>query len=336
MAGWGPTRRRSRAIQRITSKFDATSAADEVVADHDLTGQRFLVTGGYSGIGLETSRALARAGASVVVAGRDLHRAGEVATELRGLGPGRSEPLEVNLARGESVDEAVANLGVVALTGVICNAGVMACPLRRTDEGWEWHMAVNVLGHVRLVWRLLPALRRGDGPRRAIFLSSTAHHLQDFSPSDPHWYDRDYDKWLAYGQSKTADSLAAVAMQHSSLVPGMDTFAVHPGGILTPLQRHLTRQEMVRLGWVDEDGEPANDSFKTPQQGAATSVWAATDPALYGAGGRYLEDCAEAEPAPDDGRRTGVKDYAIDPLSAEALWEWCQRTLEINPEAPPL
>lgn len=321
----------------ITSKFDATSTADEVVEglDLDLTGQRFLVTGGYSGIGLETSRALARAGAAVIVAGRDLHRAGEVATELRGLGPGRSEPLEVNLARGESVDEAVRNLGIVAVTGVICNAGVMACPLRRTDEGWEWHMAVNVLGHVRLLWRLIPALRMAEGPRRAVLLTSTAHHLADWSSADPHWYDRDYDKWLAYGQSKTADSLAAVAMQHSGLVAGLDAFAVHPGGILTGLQRHLTRQEMVRLGWVDEEGEPASDSFKTPQQGAATSVWAATDPDLYGLGGRYLEDCAEAAPAPEDGRRTGVKDHAIDPLSSEALWEWCQRELETNPAAPP-
>lgn len=320
---------------RLTSTFDANSTADEVVADHDLTGTRFLVTGGYSGIGLATSRALARAGAAVVVAGRDLHRAGEVATELRGLGPGRSEPLEVNLARGESVDEAVANLGVVALTGVICNAGVMACPLRRTDEGREWHMAVNVLGHVRLLWRLLPALRMAEGPRRAVLLTSSAHHLSDWGTGDPHWYDRDYDKWQAYGQSKTADSLAAVAMQHSRLVPGLDAFAVHPGGILTELQRHLTRREMMRLGWVDEDGEPANDAFKTPQQGAATSVWAATDPALYGAGGRYLEDCVEAAPAPEDGRRTGVKDYAVDALAAESLWEWCERELEIDPEAPP-
>ncbi len=325
------------AIERITSQFDATSTAEEVVVDRDLTGQRFLVTGGYSGIGLETSRALANAGAAVIVAGRDLHRAGEVATELRGLGPGRSEALEVNLARGDSVDEAVRKLGVVAVTGVICNAGVMACPLRRTDEGWEWHMAVNVLGHVRLLWRLIPALRMAEGPRRAVLLTSTAHHLSDWDTGDPHWYDRDYDKWLAYGQSKTADSLAAVAMQHAGLVAGLDAFAVHPGGILTELQRHLPRQEMVRLGWVDEDGEPANDSFKTPEQGAATSVWAATDPALYGAGGRYLEDCAEAAPAPEDGThipRTGVKDYALDTLSAEALWEWCQSELEINPEAP--
>ena len=306
-----------------------------MVADHDLTGQRFLVTGGYAGLGLETSRALATAGAAVVVAGRDLHRAGEVATELRGLGPGDSEPLEVDLSHGASVDEAVANLGPTALAGVICNAGVMACPLRRNDDGWEWHMAVNVLGHVRLVWRLLPALRRAEGPRRVVFLSSTAHHLADWDASDPHWYERDYDRWRAYGQSKTADSLAAVALQRSGLVGGLDAFVVHPGSILTDLQRHLPRREMMQRGWVDEEGEPADDSFKTPEQGAATQVWAAVDPALTGSGGRYLEDCAEAEPAPPDGPRTGVREYAVDPVAADALWSWCQRELELDPTAQP-
>ena len=316
---------------RITSDFDRDSTAAEVVADLDLTGARYLVTGGYSGIGLATSRALAGAGASVVVAGRDLHRAGEVATELRGRGSARSEPLEVDLARGDSVDEAAQHLGGLTLDGIVCNAGVMACPLRRTDEGWEWHMAVNVLGHVRLVWRLLTALYGAGRAPRLVFLSSTAHHLAPFSSSDPHWYDRDYDKWRAYGQSKTADSLAAVAMQASGLVPGLDAFAVHPGGILTPLQRHLTDAEMRRLGWIDEDGHPADERFKTPEQGAATSVWAATAPALQGAGGRYLEDCAEAVPAPEDGRRVGVKPWAVDPLAAGALWEWCQRSLRLGP-----
>lgn len=314
------------------SSFDRDSTAAEVVADLDLSGRRYLVTGGYAGLGLETSRALARAGARVVVAGRDLRRAGEVATELRGLGPYGSEPLEVNLARGESVDAAVEHLGPTALDGVICNAGVMACPLRRTDEGWEWQMAVNVLGHARLLWRLLPALRRAEGTRRVVLLSSTAHHLSDWDAGDPHWYDRDYDKWLAYGQSKTADSLLAVALQHSGLVDRLDAFAVHPGGILTDLQRHLPRAEMQRLGWVDEDGEPIGPGFKTPEQGAATQTWAATAPALTGRGGRYLEDCGEAATATEEThRRSGVKPYAVDQYAADALWSWCERELQLDP-----
>lgn len=323
-------------MARLTSQFDAGSTAQEVVdgLDVDLTGSRYLVTGGYGGIGLETSRALARAGAAVVVAGRDLRTAGEVASELRSLGPGPSEALELDLSHGASVDQAVRNLGPTALSGVICNAGVMACPLRRTDEGWEWHMAVNVLGHVRLVWRLLPSLVLAERRPRVVMLTSTAHHLADLDLSDPHWYDRDYDKWRAYGQSKTADSLAAVALQASGLVPGLDAFAVHPGGIMTDLQRHLPRGEMVDLGWVDDDGEPAHDGFKTVEQGAATQVWATVDPALAGAGGRYLEDCAEAAPAPPDGPRTGVKDWAVAPAAADALWQWCQRELRLDPTAP--
>jgi NAD(P)-dependent dehydrogenase (short-subunit alcohol dehydrogenase family) len=317
----------------LTSAFDRSSTAAEVVADLDLTGQRFLVTGGYAGLGLETSRALAGAGANVVVAGRDLRRAGEAATELRGLGPGTSEPLEFDLARGESIDGAVARLGRTSVNGVICNAGVMACPLRRTDEGWEWHVAVNVLGHARLLWRLIPALRLAEGPRRAVLLSSTAHHLSPWEPDDPYWRERDYDKWLAYGQSKTADSLLAVGLQQTGLVGGLDAFAVHPGGILTDLQRHLPRREMVAMGWVDEDGQPAHDGFKTVEAGASTQTWAATDPALTGLGGRYLEDCAEAEPAPDDGRRVGVKDWAIDTAAGVSLWEWALREQKLDPNA---
>lgn len=315
----------------LSTPYDRTTTADEVVADLDLTGQRFLVTGGYAGIGLETCRALARVGASVVVAGRDGRRAGEVAAELRSLGPGRSEPLELDLSRGESIDDAVEHLGPTTVQAVIANAGVMACPLRRTDEGWEWHVAVNVLGHVRLVWRLLPALRLADERPRVVMLSSTAHHLSPWRAEDPHWRDRDYDKWAAYGQSKTADSLFAVALQTSGVVRGLDAFAVHPGGILTDLQRHLPRAEMVAMGWVDEDGEPARDGFKTPQQGAATQVWAATAPSLTDRGGTYLEDCGVASPAPEDGRRRGVRQWALDPTEAATLWSWCASEMELEP-----
>ena len=208
--------------QRLTSEHDATTTAGEVVAGRDLRGQRFLVTGGYAGLGLETCRALATAGADVVVAGRDLTRAGEAAVELRGLGPGAAEPLEVDLSDPTSVDAAVDGLGHTALRAVVANAGVMACPLRRTARGWEWQLAVNVLGHAQLVWRLLPALARNEGRSRVVMLSSSAHHISPFDADDPHFRERVYDPWRAYGQSKTADSLFAVALQSSGLVDGLD------------------------------------------------------------------------------------------------------------------
>lgn len=305
----------------LTSPYDARSTAADVVAEHDLTGRRYLVTGGYAGLGLAACRALAAAGADLVVAGRDLTRAGGAAVDLRGLGPGTTEPLELDLADQASVDTAAERLGDTALAGIVANAGVMACPLRRTAEGWEWQLAVNVLGHVRLIWRLLPALARSEGWTRVVMLSSAAHHIAPLDVDDPHFHERGYDKWRAYGQSKTADSLFAVALQQAGLVEGLDSFAVHPGGILTDLQRHLPREEQVELGWVDEDGELVADGFRTTEQGAATQVWAATDPSLVGQGGRYLEDCAEA--APSTGRFRGVRDWAVDPAVAQELWRLC-------------
>lgn len=316
--------------ERLTGPYDAGATADEVVGGRDLRGHRYLVTGGYAGLGLETSRALATANADVVVAGRDLTRAGEAAVELRGLGDGDAEPLELDLSDPESIDAAVEGLGHTALRAVIANAGVMACPLQRTSQGWEWQLAVNVLGHVRLVWRLVPALRNNEGPTRVVMLSSSGHHISPFVSDDPHFRDRPYDKWRAYGQSKSADSLFAIAMHAADVVDGLDCFAVHPGGILTGLQRHLDRDEQVGLGWVDDAGRPVSDSFKTPTQGAATQVWAATDPALDDHGGRYLEDCAEAVPADGAGRLRGVKDWAVDPDAAGELWSFCERELGID------
>lgn len=315
---------------RVTSPFGARTTAEEVLAGHDMRGQRFLVTGGYSGLGLETCRVLAAANADVVVAGRDLTRAGEAAVALRGLGAGDVEPMEVDLCDPASIDRAAEGLGHTALRAIVANAGVMATPLQRTAQGWEWQLAINLLGHARLVWRLLPALRHNEGRSRVVMLSSSAHQLSPFHADDPHFRERPYDKWHAYGQSKTADSLFAVAMQATDLVDGLDCFAVHPGGILTPLQRHLTDDEQVALGFFDEEGTP-NAAFKTVPQGASTQVWAATDPALDELGGRYLEDCAEAAPYDPEQRRGGVREWAVDPSAAEQVWRFCERELELTP-----
>jgi NAD(P)-dependent dehydrogenase (short-subunit alcohol dehydrogenase family) len=313
----------------VTSAFGARTTADEVLAGRDLRGQRFLVTGGYAGLGMETCRALATAGAHVIVAGRDLYRAGAAAVELRGLGAGDVEPLELDLSDQDAITDAVARLGDVAIHAIIANAGVMACPLRRSDQGWEWQLAVNVLGHARLTWLLVPALRRAEGPTRLVMLSSTGHHLSPFIADDPHFRDRSYDKWQAYGQSKTADSLFAVAFQRAALVEGLDAFAVHPGGIMTSLQRHLPHDEMVAMGWIDDSGASTHPAFKTPMQGASTQVWAATAPELQDAGGRYLEDCAEAVPAVQGVYGVGVKPYAVDAEAASELWGWCERELRL-------
>ncbi len=315
--------------ERITAAQGHRPTADAVLEGQDLSGQRFLVTGGYSGIGLETCRSLARAHANVVVAGRDLRRAGEVASELRGLGGGTAEPLEVDLADRASIDASLAAFGPRGLQGIVANAGVMACPHQRTADGWEWQLGVNVLGHARLVWGLLPNLLEATSPPRVVMLSSSAHKLSPFVAEDPHYRDRSYDKWEAYGQSKTGDSLLAVALQASGAVPHLDAFAVHPGGILTPLQRHLPHAEMVAMGWIDEDGQPTSDAFKTPEQGAATQTWAATAPELHGRGGRYLEDCGEALPATPKDRYSGVAEHAVDLHAAELLWRFCERELEV-------
>jgi NAD(P)-dependent dehydrogenase (short-subunit alcohol dehydrogenase family) len=201
---------------------------------------------------------------------------------------------------------------------VINSAGIMACPETRVGPGWEAQFATNHLGHFALVNRLWPAIEPGGG--RVVSVSSRGHHLSGIRWEDPHWRDG-YDKWAAYGQAKTANVLFAVHLDRLARDRGVRAFALHPGGILTPLQRHLPKEEMVERGWIDEQGNPLNpEGFKTPQQGAATQVWAATSPRLDGLGGVYLEDCEVAEPAPADGGWAGVKDWARDPQQAARLW----------------
>jgi NAD(P)-dependent dehydrogenase (short-subunit alcohol dehydrogenase family) len=197
---------------------------------------------------------------------------------------------------------------------LVNNAGVMALPeLRRSREGWELQFATNHLGHFTLVNRLRPALR---DDARVVSVSSAGHHRSDIRWDDLHFTREPYDPALAYGQSKTANALFAVHLNSF----GVQAFSVHPGGILTPLQRHLSKQEMVDAGWIDEDGNVVGKDFKTPEQGAATQVWAATSPQLSGLGGLYLEDCDVAERAGTPTLRSGVLDYAVDPAAAARLW----------------
>ncbi|MCS0600343.1 SDR family NAD(P)-dependent oxidoreductase [Streptomyces sp. LP11] len=298
----------------IGSGFGATSTADDVLRGVDLTGKLALVTGGYSGIGLETTRALARAGAHVVVPARRPATAQEA---LAGT-PG-AETDELDLADLDSV-RAYADRFLStgrAIDIVIDSAGIMACPETRVGPGWEAQFATNHLGHYALVNRLWPALAAGGA--RVVSVSSRGHHLSGIRWDDVHWR-HGYDKWAAYGQAKTANVLFAVHLDRLARDAGVRAFALHPGGIMTPLQRHLPKAEMVERGWIDDHGNPLNpEGFKTPPQGAATQVWAATSPRLTGLGGLYLEDCDIAEPATENSR-TGVKPWATDPEEAARLW----------------
>lgn len=308
----------STAQHALGSGFGGRSTAAEVVAGIDLTGRTAVVTGGYSGLGYETVKALAGAGAEVVVPAR---RPEVAAGVLAGLAPAvRVDELDLaDLASVRAFAERQLATGA-AIDLLINNAAVMASPLLRVGPGWESQFATNHLGHYLLTNLLRPALV-ADGGARVISLSSTGHKLSGIRFDDPQ-FETGYDKWLAYGQAKTANSLFAVQLDALAAGDGVRAFAVHPGGIMTELQRHLPRAEMIAAGWMDEAGT-VNERFKSPEQGAATSTWAATSALLDGLGGVYCEDCDIAEPTvpgSPDARIAGVDAHAVDRAEAQRLW----------------
>jgi NAD(P)-dependent dehydrogenase (short-subunit alcohol dehydrogenase family) len=229
----------------------------------------------------------------------------------------------MDLADLDSVRTAAARISdsLDRLDLLMAVAGVMATPERRLGPGWEGQFAVNHFGHFTLACELYPLLATGAGAR-VVVNSSAGHTLTDIRRHDPH-FRTGYDKWLAYGQSKTANSLFAVRLDALGRDDGVRAFALHPGKIITGLQREITLQEQIDRGWVDEQGNVIGAGFKTPSQGAATGLWAATSPLLDSRGGLYLEDCDiarvshPAEPM-DDG---GVRAYAIAPEAAARLWD---------------
>lgn len=301
--------------QPIGSGFGAHTTADEVLAGIDLTGRTALVTGGYSGIGIETTRALAKAGAQVVVPARRPDAAREQLTGIDGVEVDTLDLGDLDSVKGFADRFLATDRG---LDIVIDSAGIMATPETRVGPGWEAQFATNHLGHFALVNRLWPAIARGGA--RIVSVSSTGH-LRSGIRWDDIDFAADYDKWNAYGQAKTANALFAIQLDALGREAGVRAFAVHPGGILTPLQRHLPHDEQVALGWINEDGTPARpDIFKSTQAGAATQVWAATSPQLAGMGGLYLEDCDIAAPHVEGGPARGVADWAIDPDQAARLW----------------
>ncbi|MDI1464698.1 SDR family NAD(P)-dependent oxidoreductase [Catellatospora sp. KI3] len=308
--------------ERITTPFSATSTAAEVAAGIDLTGRRAVVTGGASGIGIETARALAGAGAQVTLAVRDTAAGARTAEDITATTGNK----DIHVTALDLTDLASVAAFVDGWDGplhlLINNAGVMATPETRTSRGWELQFATNHLGHFALATGLHPALAAADDAR-VVSVSSTAHLRSPVVFEDIHFREREYEPWAAYGQSKTANVLFAVEAQRRWAADGITVNALMPGGIRTNLQRHITDEDLARLRSATGSGD---FQWKTPEQGAATSVLLATAPYLSGVGGRYFEDCNEAGPN-QPGTRTGVAAYALDPEAAQRLWQVSVDTL---------
>jgi len=300
----------------------------EILAGIDLSGKTILVTGGYSGIGLETVRALVAAGGQVYVPAR---RTDAARRALDGILP-PAHISEMDLGDLRSVTRFADDFSAhhPQLDMLIGNAGIMACPFARTAQGFESQIGINHFGHFVLVDRLRGALENAQGAR-VVLLSSIGHRISPVHIDDLHFDHRAYDKWQSYGQSKTAKALLAVGLDHRAKEAGIRAFSVHPGGIFTPLQRHLTNDEMMALGWTNEDGSPSERAalgFKTPAQGAGTSLFATTSPKLEGLGGVYLEDCNIAAPVAADATDfNGVRPWAVDQEIAQQLWEETEKQI---------
>jgi NAD(P)-dependent dehydrogenase (short-subunit alcohol dehydrogenase family) len=308
----------------MTTPFDASATALEVIDGVALSGRRAVVTGGTSGIGAETVRALALAGAEVTVATRRPETAGSLVRELSdapGAGSVRAQALE--LSDLSSVRN-FAKEWQGPLDILVANAGIMALPQRVTSaEGWEMQLATNYLGHFALASALLPSLQ-ASGSARIVTVSSGAHRAFPLDLADPQFEQRPYDPWGAYGQSKTADVLLAVGARRW-LSDGITANAVNPGYVLTNLQRHLDDDTMRSFGVLDDEGnrKPLPSYFKTPSQGAAGSVLLAASPLLAGVTGRYFEDNQEAAVVSGDkGESSGVAAHAVDPAVADHLWDY--------------
>lgn len=316
----------------VHSNFNRKSTGEEVLADIQLNGKVAIVTGGYSGIGLETTKALAAKGVKVIVPVRSPQKALD---NLAGI-EGEVHTAQMDLSDLQSVqrfaEQMVAELDQLNL--LINNAGIMACPETRVGPGWEAQFGINHLGHFTLTSALMPLLKKTPDTR-VISLSSTAHKLSDILWDDIQFTSGQYNKWVAYGQSKTANALFANALSRRLKESGGLAFSVHPGGIFTPLQRHLPKEEMVALGWIEADGSPtplAKEGFKSPEQGCSTTLWAATADQLKDKPGVYCEDCniaANTDPDSPMARYFGVNAHATQDESAERLWE-ISKTLLAN------
>ena len=314
--------------KKIESGFGMKSEAAEVLDGIDLAGKVAVVTGGYSGIGVETTRALIDAGAKVHVPVRNLEKAEETLADIDGevhVGEMDLSDLDSVRAYAESIRSIEPTVDLL-----INNAGIMACPETRIGSGWESQFAVNHLGHFVLTTQLLPNLLQAKNPR-VVCLSSVAHKRSDIRWDDIHFEKDPYEKWDAYGQAKTANALFALGLDLKYRDQGLRAFSVHPGGILTPLQRHMAVEEMMAMGWTDAEGnisEHAKSMFKTTTQGCSTTLWCATSPALENRGGVYCEDCDIANLATEESPQFfDVAPWAADDDNAVKLWDLTEKML---------
>jgi NAD(P)-dependent dehydrogenase (short-subunit alcohol dehydrogenase family) len=349
---------KQQAQEPIGYGFGAANTAEDVIKGIDLKGKTAIVTGGYSGIGLETTRILVGAGATVIVPARDQQKA---AAAVKGLGtteakdPGTTEGkglAGVELASMDLIDPASIDAFADAFLAsgrplhlLINSAGIMASPLMRDARGYESQFATNHLGHFQLTARLWPALLKA-GNARIVNVSSWGHRYSPVNFEDPNFEHRAYEPWSAYGQSKTANILHAVGLDKRGKNKGIRAFAVHPGTIVsTDLSRYLTMEQLQKAGAIDADGNPVLDpsrQMKTIAQGAATSIWCATSPILAGMGGLYCENSDVSPLIVDENKEIGtswggvrmaerptgalgVYPYAVDPEAAERLWELSER-----------
>lgn len=313
----------------LSTGFGPRTTAQEAIGNQDLTDKIAIITGGYAGLGLETTKILAAAGATVIVLGRSQDKAQTALSTIPGV-----EFHSMDLMNPYSIDAfAKQYLESNRPIHLLINAaGIMANPLERDARGYESQLATNHLGHFQLSARLWPALKKANGAR-IVSVSSRAHQISDIDFEDLHFNYRPYDKFVAYGQSKTANALFAVEMDKRGRAHNVRAFSLHPGTIMTELNRHLSDDEMRAAGVLNEREERVlselNDENKTIPEGTATIVWCATSPLLDQMGGVYCQRM-DIAPVTDIRYAPGVFPWAINPANANRLWQVSEQLTNVT------
>jgi NAD(P)-dependent dehydrogenase (short-subunit alcohol dehydrogenase family) len=309
----------------MQKRFDLNSTADDVLAEIDLSGRLAVVSGGAAGLGKETAQALAARGADVIIGGRDLNLLKATAEEISSSGNTLAHALDL-LPLPSVRDFAAAVMSANrAVDLLILNAGIMACPRARSPEGIESQLATNFIGHACLASALVPALLKSAEPR-LISQSSTAHQMSPVVFSDVNYERRGYDPWEAYAQSKTATALLAVKVSQELLASGITAHALHPGGVMTGLLKHMSANVAAELA-NRYKFDTSKVKVKTLAEGAATTAWAATEPSLLRQPTLYLEDCRVAEVIDTPVYTRGVMRYAMNPDIASQLWRAAEKMI---------